>query len=190
MKNILAFAGRRQHRVDRSAQSTARLCQLWLLGGALAVVHAGSAASQERTTATYDDWTLQCELQPGPPKRRICSVWQMAQSQGHPVSRLEIGRPLQGQAVRLVAQVPVNVLLRGGVRLQASNADPGLQAPFDRCLPAGCFAALDLTADALRKFRSSGAGAKLTFVNAMGQPVSVPVSFKGFAAAFDALAKQ
>jgi invasion protein IalB len=76
------------------------------------------------------------------------------------------------------------------VRLQTSDTDPGLSAAFDRCVPAGCFAEFQLSADVLRKFRNAGGGAKLTFRNAAGQEVSVAVSSKGFAPAFDALVKQ
>jgi len=109
--------------------------------------------------------------------------------QGRPFSRVEIGHPVQGQPAQLVAQVPVNVSLRDGVRLQTSDADRGLAAAFDRCVPAGCYAEFQLSVDALRRFRSAGGGAKLTFMNAMGQHISVPVSTKGFAPAFDALVK-
>lgn len=170
--------------------SAVRLGSASLLGAALVIAHAGGATSQERTTATYDDWTLQCEVQPGPPKQKSCAIWQIAQAQGRPFSRIEIGHPVRGQPIRIVAQVPVNVSLLGGVRLQMGDADPGLEATFNRCVPAGCFAEFELNSNTLKKFGSAGAGAKLTFKNAAGQEVSVPVSFKGFAPAFDALAKQ
>jgi invasion protein IalB len=170
--------------------SGVRLNSASLLGATLVIALTGSAAGQERTTATYDDWTLQCEVQPGSPARKSCAIWQIAQLQGHPFTRVEIEHPVQGQTVRLLAQVPVNVSLRAGVRLQTSDADPGLAAAFDRCEPAGCFAEFQLSADALRKFRSVDHGANLTFRNANRQEVSVPVSFKGFRPAFDALVKE
>ena len=161
-----------------------------LIGAALVIALIGGAAAQERTTATYDDWTLQCEVQSGPPQQRSCGIWQIAQMQGRPFSRVEIGRPVQNQPLRLVAQVPVNVSLRAGVRLQTGDADPGLVVAFNRCMTAGCFAEFDLSQDTLKKFRRASAGAKLTFKNAAGQEVGVPISFKGFSSAFDALVKQ
>ena len=170
--------------------SAVRLGSASLLGASLVIAQSGSATCQERTTATYDDWTLQCEVQPGPPKQKSCAIWQISQAQGRPFSRVEIGHPVQGQPMRLVVQVPVNVSLLSGVRLQMGDADPGLEATFNRCVPAGCFAEFELRPDTLKKFGSAGTGAKLTFKNAAGQEVGVPVSFKGFTPAFGALVKQ
>jgi invasion protein IalB len=182
---LVAAIAERDAAVKLKPMSAVRFASL--LGAALI----SSATCQEQTTATYGDWTLQCEVvQAGPPARKSCDIWQIAQVQGHPVTRVEIGHPVRGQPVRLAAQVSVNVSLRGGVRLHMSDTDPGLAAAFNRCVPAGCFAEFELSADALRKFRGVGGGAKLTFTNAIGQRVSVPVSFKGFAPAFDALSNQ
>ena len=143
-----------------------------------------------RTTATYDDWTLQCEVKSGPPARRSCGIWQIAQMQGRPFSRVEIESPAQNQPMRLVTQVPVNVSLPAGVRLQTGDADPGQVVAFNRCVTAGCFAEFALSQDSLKKFRRPSGSAKLTFTDAAGQKVDVPVSFKGFSPAFDALVKQ
>jgi invasion protein IalB len=76
------------------------------------------------------------------------------------------------------------------VRLQASTSDAGLAAPFDRCLPVGCFADFALKDDAIRKFRAATTAGKMTFQSANGQSVAIPLSFKGFGSAFDALLKQ
>lgn len=184
VKNTQVLAGRRGP-AGAVRSSAASLC-----GAALIIAQTGSASCQEQTTATYDDWTLQCEVKPGPPRQKSCAIWQLAQVQGRPFSRVEIGRPVQGQPMWLVAQVPVNVSLLGGMRLKTGTADPVLRTNFNRCVPAGCFAEFELSADTLKKFRSGGAGAKLTFRNAAGQQVGIPVSFKGFAPAFEALAKE
>jgi invasion protein IalB len=161
-----------------------------LLAAGLATGITGQVAAQDRTTATYDDWTLQCDMQAGPPPQRVCEIMQIAQVQGHPFSRLAVEHPVQGQPVKLLAQLPINVSLRGDVRIQTGDADAGMTAPFDHCVPAGCFAIFDLKADSIKRFRSVTETGKLTFKNANGQDVAIPVSFKGFGAAFDALAKQ
>lgn len=147
-------------------------------------------AAQESTTATYEDWVLQCQVQSGPPAHKICDIAQVSQLQGHPVSRLAVGHPEKGQPVKLVIQLPVNVSLRGNVRIQLGAADPGLTVPFDRCIPAGCFAEFDLRDDVLKKIRNANEAGKLTFTAANNQTVAIPVSFKGFGQAFDALAKE
>lgn len=165
-----------------------------LLAGALVIGMAGTLAAQERTTATYEDWVLQCEVQAGPPAQRTCDIAQVSQAQVQgkniPFSRIAIQHPVKGQPVRLVAQLPVNVSLRANVRIQTSDSDPGLTAPFDRCVPAGCFADFDIKEDAIKKFRGATEAGKMTFKNAGGQVVTVTVSFKGFGSAFDVLAKE
>jgi invasion protein IalB len=155
------------------------------------VLAAASAAAQERTSATYDDWVLECETQPGPPARKVCDIAQMAQVQGRnvPLSRIVVAHPEKGQPVKLTVQVPVNIQRAANIRLQASDADPGLTVPFNTCVPAGCFAEFDLKDDAVRKFRAATNG-KLTYKTTDGQPAVIPVSFKGFGRAFDALGKE
>jgi invasion protein IalB len=92
--------------------------------------------------------------------------------------------------IKLVVQVPVNVALHGNVRIQASDADPGLAVLFDRCIQVGCFAEFELRDDELRKFRTATGAGKLTFTAANNQTVAIPVSFKGSGPAFDALTKE
>ncbi len=171
-----------------------RLTAVWVIAAGLLIALGGKTFAQERTTATYDDWVLQCAVQAGPPAQKTCDIEQLTQmqSQGRsvPLSRIAITRPEKGQPTRLTVQVPVNVYLRTEVRVQASTSDPGLAAPFDRCLPAGCFADFVLKDDAIKKFRAATAAGKMTFQSANAQNVAIPLSFKGFGPAYDALLKQ
>jgi invasion protein IalB len=148
----------------------------------------------QRTTATYDDWIVQCETQAGPPPQKVCDMAQVTQVQGKniPFSRVAVPHPVKGQPVKLLVQVPVNVSLNGSVRIQASDSDAGVAAPFARCLPAGCFADFEVKDDTLKKFRAAGGAGpgKLSFKDAGEHDVAVPLSFKGFSQAFDALAKE
>jgi invasion protein IalB len=146
----------------------------------------------QRTTATYEDWTLQCEIQAGTPPRKVCEMTQVTQLQGknQPFSRAEVVRTTKDQPTRLVIQVPVNVSFAAYVRVQIGDADPALAVPFTRCLPSGCFADFDLKDDTLKKFRSAGSPGKLTFADSSGRDLSVPLSFNGFGQAYDALLKE
>lgn len=164
----------------------------WLLAIALSPTGVAKVAAQQSTTATYDDWVLQCQSLAGPPPQRICDIAQVTEVQGKnlPLSRVAISRPAKGQPFRLVVQVPVNVFLRAEVRIQVSQSDPGLAAPFDRCAPGGCFADFELKEDVIRRFLGATGAGKITFKTANEQNVVVPISFKGFAQAFDALSKQ
>jgi len=146
----------------------------------------------QRTTATYEDWIVQCELRTGPPPEKFCEMMQVTQVQGRnaPFSRIAIARPAKGQPVRLVIQVPVNVSFSTNVRIQATEGDAGIAVPFARCVPAGCFADFDLKEDVMKKFRAAAGAGKLTFADDGGHDVTVPLSFKGFPQAYDALAKE
>jgi len=57
-------------------------------------------------------------------------------------------------------------------------------------VPAGCFSEFELRDDVLKKFRAASGAGKLSFPDAGGHDVAVPLSFKGFAQAYDALAKE
>jgi invasion protein IalB len=154
------------------------------------VVQPGQAAqsnSPQRTTATYEDWIVQCETQTGSSPTKICDMTQVSQFQGKPFTRIAILRPIKDQARRIIVQVPVNVSFSTHVRVQINEADQGLDSPFARCTPNGCFAELELKDDTLKKLRSATGSGKLTFADSAGQNVAVPVSFNGFSPAYDAL---
>jgi invasion protein IalB len=146
----------------------------------------------QRTTATYADWIVQCESQAGPPPAKICDMAQVTALQGKnvPFSRTAIARPAKGKPVRLIVQVPVNASFGANVRIQTGDGDPGMAAPFARCVPAGCFADFDLSDDVLKKLRAASGAGKLSFADAGGHDVVVPLSLNGFSQALDALAKE
>jgi invasion protein IalB len=152
----------------------------------------GAAAQEpERTTATYGDWVVRCETQAGPPPVKTCDMEQLAQMQGqaNPISRVAIPLPAKGQPTRLIIQVPVNVSLATAVKISAENRDH-LTVPFRRCVPAGCFADTEIKEEEIKRFRAETAAGKLLYKDAAERDVAIPVSFKGFGQAFDALLKQ
>ncbi|MFZ3357888.1 MAG: invasion associated locus B family protein [Xanthobacteraceae bacterium] len=153
---------------------------------------ANSGDAPQRTTATYGDWILECVQNDAPPSEPACDMAQVTQLQGKnvPFSRVAVGRPTKGQPVKLIVQVPVNASFRTDVHIQTGDADPGVIAPFAECAPAGCFAEFDLKEDILKKLRDANSVGKLSFADAGGHDVAVPISFKGFNEAFDALLKK
>jgi invasion protein IalB len=146
----------------------------------------------QRTTATYGDWVVQCVENGSPPSERVCDMAQVTQLQGKnlPFSRVAVARPEKGQPVKLIVQVPVNASFGTQVHIQTSDQDAGVIAPFANCNPNGCFAEFDLKEDVLKKLREATGMGKFSFADAGGHDVAVPISFNGFALAFDALAKQ
>jgi invasion protein IalB len=167
-----------------------RLC--CVVVAAILTMAGGEARAQQRTSATYDDWVLQCDTQAGPPPQKVCEISQVTQVQGKgtPFSRVVVQHPVKGKLTKLVIQLPVNVSLATSVRIQTSDADPGVMAPYVRCVPAGCFAELDIRDDVLKRLRAITGSGKFTFKDAAGQDIAIPLSFKGFDPALDALAKE
>ena len=163
-----------------------------ILTSTLLVAAAGAASAQtpQQTTATYEDWIVRCETQEGPPPKKTCEMVQSTQMQGQGViSQVAVGQPVKGQPVKIVVQLPNGVWLPAGVKLIAGASDPGLVATFKRCL-AGCFADFEIKDDMIKKFRSMTEPGQIQFKDGTTKDISLPLSFKGFGAAFDALSKE
>ncbi len=153
-----------------------------------------TSSAPQRTTATYGDWIVQCETQAGPPPRKLCEMTQLTQLQvqgkTQPFSRIVVPQPVKGMPSVLVVQLPVNVAFATKVKIQTSDSDQGIEVPFARCVPDGCFAEFSIANDGLAKLRSASTGGKLSFGDSAGRPISIPLSFNGFGTAYDALVKE
>jgi invasion protein IalB len=149
------------------------------------------AQGPQRTSATYGDWIVQCEIAEGQTQKN-CEMQQLAHMQGqaNPISLVAIPLPVKGQEAKLIVQLPVNVSLAGGVKIEGDAKDRGLNIPFTRCIPAGCFAETALKEEEMKRFRSETQPGKMLYKNAAEGVMTIPLSFKGFGQAFDALAKQ
>ena len=160
---------------------------------ALLGVFAGAAAAQapQRTTATYEDWTVRCEVR-GTPAVKACEMVQAvtAQGQASPVTQMAIGRANKGEPVKIVFQLPINIWIPAGVKLVYDAKEAALPASYRWCVPAGCFADIDLKDDLVKKLRVRTLPGRFEFKDAGQRAVAIPISFKGFGQAFDALAKE
>ena len=161
-------------------------------GSCLAVAASAYAQAPQRTTATYEDWTVRCETPPANPAQKVCEMVQTTQMQGQaaPVTQIAIGRAAKTDPLRLVIGVPVNVWLATQVKLVYDDKQPGLTTPFTRCVPQGCFVDTTLSDDMIKRLRARTEPGRLEFKDSTQRDVAVPVSFKGFGQAFDALMKE
>jgi invasion protein IalB len=180
---VSLFAGAQAQQPPRPAPSTAR--------PAPAAASNGETTPQQ-TTASYGDWVVQCVANSSPPSEPICDMAQVTQIKGKnlPFSRVAVARPQKGQPIKLIVQVPVNASFSTQVHIQTSDQDPGIIAPFANCSPNGCFAEFDLKEDILKKLRDATGVGKVSFADAGGHDVAIPLSFNGFAPAFEALSKK
>lgn len=84
----------------------------------------------------------------------------------------------------------MNLSLQTSPRVSLEDKQPPVALAFKRCVPGGCFADADLSDDLLRRMRARAEPGRLEYKDAIQRDVGIPVSFKGFAQAVDALAKQ
>jgi invasion protein IalB len=149
-------------------------------------------STPQQTSATYDDWIVRCESRPGPPAQKACEMVQFTQLKGQPgvLTQIGIAKPVKGQPIRVAIQVPTSVWLPTGVRLQTSDKDEGILATFKYCVATACFGLIDVKDDVIRKWRAASEPGKLVFKDANQRDIALPVSFKGFVTAYDALLKE
>jgi len=152
--------------------------------GLLAVWLAAPAAAQERTMASFNDWSLRCEQAPA----RQCEIAGVANTaQGRPAAQLLVGRlGQQGQQV-IAAVVPLGVHLPGQARLLLEAETVRLE--FQRCVTEGCIASAPLSDALLRVLRAEPANTRLVLQDGARGDVTLTISLRGFARAQTALAE-
>jgi invasion protein IalB len=92
-----------------------------------------------------------------------------------------------GKSSKFIVELPVDVSPSNEVRVQTKDAGTLLSALFERCMPWDASSLSIFRQPCSRSFIPLSARAKLVFAEAMGRDVTVPLSFKGFAQAFDAM---
>ena len=151
----------------------------------LAALTALPAMAQDRTMATFGDWSLRCEA--GPP-RNCETATTLSNQERRPMAQIVLGRLNPQAPVLVMAHLPLNVQLPAGVRLALDGAPIVLQ--YQRCVPQGCFATIAVDDALMRRLRAEPAGARLVFQDATQREVTLPVSMRGFNQAQAALAAQ
>lgn len=148
----------------------------------------------ERTSAQFGDWAVQCvATQQG---RRICEMAQTVQDQARnqPVAVIAIGRLSREQPMKLAVRLPVNVAVAVPAQFSLEGGGEPMSMGFTRCsiVPVGCFAERDLRDDLLRRLRTRTAEqpGRITWRDANGAEATIPVTFRGFGAAYEALLKE
>lgn len=150
----------------------------------------GAVSQPDNTTATYGDWLLRCQQGVG---TRVCEIVQTIEQQGQrgPIALVALGRPVKSEPYKLVVQVPPNLTLgnNAGVRVSVGEKEDAL-AVFQRCTPGGCFGEAQLSDDAFRRWRALSDAGQLRYQDSAKREVTLPISFRGFTAAADALLRE
>lgn len=151
----------------------------------------------DQTTASFGDWILRCVRFAGPPETQSCEIAQSAQAdvqvgtggqiQRQTVMQLAIGREARGAPLRITVVLPVNVQFQPAPVLAPETGEPQVALPWQRCLPAACFASLEVNAALLQRLRAANTQLSVRFQDGGGRDVSLPVSIRGLSSAIDAL---
>lgn len=153
---------------------------------ATAASPAASPSEPQRTTATFDDWTLRC-LRPEQGSA-ACEVSQIVYNQTQPVAQTALGRPAKSDQMRLTLLVPVNVQLATAPKLV--DAGEPIDLAWVHCLPSGCIADTAVSEEQVRRLRGQTERGRFVFKDGAGRDISVPFTPRGLGAALDALAKE
>ncbi len=149
---------------------------------------ASPAPAPDRTTASFGDWVLRCDRRPDvTPPQRFCELGQTVQRQGDagPQAQIALGRVLPGDPLRLTLLLPINVGLEKAPKLSGDQVS--LDLAWARCLPSGCFANAAVPGDLLARLRSVKDAGRVEYRDGTGRDVTLPISFRGFDEAYEAL---
>jgi invasion protein IalB len=157
----------------------------------LLVLGSPLAFAQQRTTATFDDWTVSCATPPEDSKK-ACEMVQVqtVKDQQTPLGTITIGRIRKDGPFKIVFQIPPTVWIESGVKFVLDDKDPGLPASLKWCINTRCLAEADLPDSLVTKLRTRTDPAKLAYKEATQRDVLIPVSFKGFGPAIEYMQKQ
>lgn len=157
-----------------------------------AVLAAAPAAALE-TGDVFGQWAVKCGDQQDEGAARAhtrCHIYQnlVQKDERRRVLRVSVGYARETGKPVMIFALPLGVWLPPGVAVQVDGGET-LQIPIQICLPGGCGATHNIGAE-LRSQLQTAAKMQVTVYSADQQPVTLPVSLDGYAAAFEALSEQ
>ncbi|MCC7412578.1 MAG: invasion associated locus B family protein [Gammaproteobacteria bacterium] len=161
-----------------------------IMTAAMLVLGPARAAAADRPAPkegdTFDNWTIHCEPVKAE-QRSQCFIFQdlVLREGGQRVLRVSIGYlPDLEEPIALVT-LPLGISLPPGAAVQIDD-NPPTRFGIERCEPNGCQGGFKLAPANLEQFKK-GTEAQVTFHDPSRQPVTVPLSLKGFSAGLRAL---
>jgi invasion protein IalB len=135
----------------------------------------------------FDDWKVGCE-RATQGDGQVCFAFQMLQ---HETSKrtlgyISIGYPGAGRSPLAILNLPLGMLIPSGAVLQVDGTQTKADAPIKVCYAEGCRAELPFSTAMVTAFRQQ-ATARIAFMNLDDSLIELPISLKGFSAAFDSL---
>ena len=138
----------------------------------------------------FRDWTVKCEQFKDRNDRKFtqCHIFQDLKHKDRGIRLLHMAVAYPPNSPKQpvgILTMPLGVYLPAGVTMQVDKRDP-VKLVFERCEPVGCKAGFPIEDSMLNAFRK-GAQARITFHDMRRQSVTIPVSLRGFTAAFNSL---
>ena len=107
------------------------------------------------------------------------------------LAQVAVGRPAAGEPLRFTAVLPANISVGTAPKLLVDAKDAGaVDLAWVRCLPGGCIATAGVNDDLVRKLKAAAAAGQLEYRDASGREIKLPMSWRGFGEAFEALGKE
>jgi invasion protein IalB len=158
---------------------------------------AATEAAADMTTATFADWELRCRATPSSdparPGGRSCELVQsvFVQGQSTPFAQLAFGRIDQKDPLLFTVVVPSDVAFGTVMKLSVAEGDKfPIDIPWVRCRPGGCFATVTMNETIIKRLQSRNEPGRIVYVTGGGRDFILPISFRGLARAFEALARE
>ena len=154
----------------------------------------GTSPSPDATTASFGDWTLRCDrrLDVTPPQR-FCELAHVVQKPGESaiLGQLAVGRVGKGDPLKITAVLPVSVALKILPKLVADRPEPlSVELTWTRCVVGACFSDVTASDEILKRLRALKEPARIEYRDGTDREASLPISFRGFGEALDALAHE
>jgi invasion protein IalB len=147
----------------------------------------GAVPRPDRTTASYGDWVLRCELSNG--SERGCEVAQTIQDgRGQVLALVTARRATPTAPITFTAQVGINTTVAEPARLVIED-QAVLSLVFRRCMPRGCFAEAQLPEGEASSLVRRNDAAKLEYRASDESLISIPVSLRGLTPSLEALSR-
>ena len=145
----------------------------------------GPARATEDTV--FDAWTVRCERVSTTARSCIMLQDLILKAGGQTVLQFSLGvEPVSGTPTVLLT-LPLGISLPPGVSISIDSGTPAV-FPVERCDPDGCQAGMRLRETTIAQL-GTGEELEIRFSDGERQPIVVPVSLQGFAAAFAALSE-
>ncbi len=149
---------------------------------------APAVAGEPYVVSQHQDWEVVCSLLP-PEGPELCEMYQLLlDPTQQPIAEISIVAFPQGNEVAggVTITTPLETFLPSGLAFRIGADGTTRLEPFRVCTLVGCIVRLGLSEDEINAMKR-GANAFITILPfvAPDQPVELPISLRGFTAAFD-----